>query len=605
MVRFGRLCVLGAVFLAASPSVLAQGARKEFAEHLSFLASDEMRGRGNYQPEIDIAAEYIADIFRRYGLEPGAGEEGYFQAFDLPVIARAGRRNSLSLRHRRLRIKQAEGDFKLIGYGEKASGRLEGELVFAGYGISAPELGYDDYRNIDTLGKIVLVMEHEPQENLHSSRFRGLDPTPYSSLRYKVANARQHGAAAVLIMPDSLHHPSWLAEDIADEHTQLERLGLPTFRVSEAWAKRFFSLSLSATNLSQLQQYIDIGPRPFSLPLGEWKAEIEIDVHETTQPVRNVLGLLPGSSDEVLIIGAHYDHVGLGHEGLQSPFQGEIHNGADDNASGTAGLLYLARRLSQGPPLQRSVLLIAFAGEELGLLGSRHFVQASPLDPSQVIAMFNMDMIGRSPGDLLLAGVGTAQEFQGLLSAIQMESPLFFKYAQTPQAPSDHLPFSSSWGIPVLYFSTGLHDQYHRPDDDVERIDVPRTLQILQVVESMVRRLDLLEERPRFVDLRGFPEFFRPYADTPRPLFGMMPDLNWISNGVRLEGVTEQTPAHEAGLRQGDILIGFDGAYLQSFSDFALIMSEKSPGEMVDVLALRQGTLIRSRVRLAAAELWQ
>ena len=603
MLRFRRLCVLWAVLLAATSALLAQSARKEFAEHLSYLASDDLRGRGNYEPEIEIAAEYIADAFRRHGLEPGAGEEGYFQAFDLPLIAKAGSRTFLSLRNRRLRIKAAEGDFELFGYGERTSDRLVGELVFAGYGISAPELNYDDYRNIDALGKIVLVMEHEPQESLHASRFRGAEPTPYSSLRYKVANARYHGAAAVLVMPDSLHHPSWLAETVDAEHTRLERLGLPAFRVSQAWANRLFELSL--TDLGQLQSYIDVGPRPFSLPLWGWEAEIEVDVREASQQVKNVLGFLPGSRDEVLIIGAHYDHLGLGDEVSETAFQGEIHNGADDNASGTAGLLYLARKLSQGPPLQRGVLFIAFAGEELGLLGSRHFVQGPTLDPSQVIGMFNMDMIGRSPGDLLLAGVGTAQEFQSLLSTIQMDSPLFFKYAQTPQAPSDHMPFSSNWGIPVLFFSTGLHGQYHRPDDDFERIDIPRSLQILQVVESMARRIDGLEERPRFVDLRGFPEFFRPYADTPRPLFGMMPDLNWISYGVRLEGVNERTPAFEAGLRQGDILIGFDGASLQSFSDFALIMSEKSPGDMVDVLALRQGTLIRAQVRLAAAELWQ
>ncbi|MEE8586485.1 MAG: M28 family peptidase, partial [Acidobacteriota bacterium] len=422
MMRFRLLCVLWATFLAAASALLAQSAQKEFAEHLSYLASDELRGRGNYHPEIDVAAEYIADAFRRHGLEPGAGEEGYFQTFDLPVIAKAGSRNFLSLRNRRLRIKAADGDFKLFGYGERTSDRLVGELLFAGYGISAPELNYDDYRNIDALGKIVLVMEHEPQETLHSSRFRGAEPTPYSSLRYKVANAGDHGAAAVLVMPDSLHHPSWWAEAFEDEDTPLERLGLPAFRVSNAWAKRFFAFSL--TDLGQLQRYIDVGPRPFSLPLRGWEAEIEVDVREAGQQVKNVLGFLPGSSDEVLIIGAHYDHMGLGDEVPDSAFQGEIHNGADDNASGTAGLLYLARKLSQGPPLQRGVLLIAFAGEELGLLGSRHFVQSPTLDPSQVIAMFNMDMIGRSPGDLLLAGVGTAQEFQSLLSTIQMDSPL-------------------------------------------------------------------------------------------------------------------------------------------------------------------------------------
>ena len=312
------------------------------------------------------------------------------------------------------------------------------------------------------------------------------------------------------------------------------------------------------------------------------------------------MGFLPGQTDKIIIIGAHYDHLGLGATGSLAPeFIDQIHNGADDNASGTAVLLQLAQDFSRGSPLQQGLLFIAFAGEELGLLGSRYYTEHATMPLEKTVAMINMDMIGRSQGKLLLGGVGTAAEFRGILDEVQTTSPLQFSYTNSSRGSSDHLSFSSK-KIPVLFFFSGLHNDYHRPSDDWERINVQTIQQILEVVRSTVHRLLELNQAFQYVEVGRGPERARRRGGRRRTWFGSLPDTEWSLGGVRFEQILGEAPAARAGLKDGDVLVRFDGRTIRSLRQFIRALGTKIPGDKVDVAVLRDGELIETTVILGS-----
>jgi hypothetical protein len=278
-----------------------------------------------------------------------------------------------------------------------------------------------------------------------------------------------------------------------------------------------------------------------------------------------------------------------------------VHNGADDNASGTAGLLQLAQDLGRSSSPKQGLLFIAFAGEELGLLGSRYYTEHPTIPLEQTTAMFNLDMIGRSEGDLLIGGVRTAAEFSRILDEVQEFSPLQFSYSDDLRGSSDHLSFSGR-KIPVLFFFSGLHGDYHRPSDDWERINVKTTGQVLDVVRSSLDRLLELNQplpyvevgRPASRERRGGRRQRR-----PRPWFGSLPDTSWSLGGVRFEQILSETPAAEAGLKDGDVLVLFNGQTIDNLRQFLAALEAKSPGDEVEIAVFRKGELIRTTVRLA------
>ncbi len=590
--RFKRLFLF---WMISGSLLLAQTGRRDFVQHLKFLAADELRGRGNYQPELEVAGEYIAEQFRRYGLEP-AGENGtYHQAFQLPSKDRPGADNRLSIGSRRADVRFSRGrDYELVSH--SGSDRIKGGLVFAGYGISAPELGYDDYAGLDVQSRVVLAFRDEPRPGT-ANRFGGTDRTPYSTDEYKIANARDHGASAIILVGESFDETAFEGESL------LRNLGIPALTLNDSKARWLFALD--RRDARALRRWIDRTGRPLSFAFADAEVDLTVDVVESAPWVRNVIGYLPGLSDEILVVGAHYDHVGIADthrlsEGAEET-AGEIHNGADDNASGTAGLLSLAREY-QSERLRRGILFIAFAGEELGLLGSKTFVRHPTMDTEQILGMLNLDMIGRSRGDLLIGGIGTAREFQGIFDNIQTKTSLDFRYSQTPQALSDHLSFATL-GIPVLFFFSGLHQDYHRPSDDWEKIDLPRTFEVLDVASRFIRRLQSPKQQLTYVDLRAWPGLMAGGRDRP-VVFGMMPDVNWASTGLRIDRVVEGTPAFEAGLLEGDVLIGFDGIRIDSHFDLSQTLAERSAGDEVSVILIRAGGIVQSSVTLTGHADW-
>ncbi|HSR50580.1 MAG TPA: M28 family peptidase [Acidobacteriota bacterium] len=564
--------ILVLLLLTATPLA----AQDDFTRHLRFLASDYLRGRGNYDPQTDLAAEYIADAFRSLNIEPAGTEGSFFQPFELPAQVSVGEESSVTFLYQGL-SPTVQDTFALIGYGPET--QVRAPLVFAGYGISSDE--YDDYESVDARGKIVLVMEGEPPLRRDAS-------TPYSTLRYKIVNARDHGAVGILFAQG----PALLRSGELESGDEIHRLGIPAFRASRAWSWR--ARYFLGTNESAINRTLT----PRSGPMTGLQAYLRLEVEENTRQVRNVIGFVQGRSDDVIVLGAHYDHLGLGGPDTHPELMGQIHNGADDNASGTSALLTLARDLALGPTPSRSILLIAFAGEELGLLGSRHFMRQPTVDPERMVTMINLDMVGRSNGKVLVLGAGTAIEFEDVLRRAGRLSPLQIKTFDSPGARSDHQPFAQA-GIPVLFFTSGTrHPQYHHPDDDWQRINFASSLEIVDLVRSVVLNLDRLPRRPQPVDLLPQPDTAGLLGSSNDVLLGIHSDANWSHLGLRLRAVEEDTPAYQAGLIEDDILIGLDGRRIDDLYDLTFALQNHSAGDEIEVMVLRQGRLLRLPVRL-------
>jgi hypothetical protein len=578
--KFLATCVGSAiVVLLATSSALAQGSTDNpLMGHLRYLASDELKGRGNGTPELDEAADYIAELFREYGLVAAGNETTYFQEFDVSMGRSLGPQNQVTLEIETEQIQlQVQRDYVPLTSGPDTV--VQGPLVFAGFGISAPELGYDDYEDLDVGGKIVLVFEHEPQEQVDESLFSGRELTPYATVLHKVMNAKNRGAAGVIVLSDGFNHPP--GQEPRSRRPRVENIGIHSIRLTPEWSERL--LEKGGRNSIEIAERINRDLTPVSFDLGV-SATVSLDVVKVEQAVRNVLGFLPGRTEKIIIIGAHYDHLGLGTTGSLAPeLIDQVHNGADDNASGTAGLLQLAQEFSRSSPPQQGLLFIAFAGEELGLLGSR----------------YNMDRIGRSQGNLLIGGVGTTEEFRGILDEVQKTSPLQFSYSDSSRGSSDHLSFSGK-RIPVLFFFSGLHSDYHRPSDDWERINVQTLQQVLEVVRSTVHGLLELNQPLQYVEVDRGPERARRRGGRSRTWFGSLPDTEWSLGGVRFERILEETPAARAGLQDGDVLVRFGDRTIRSLREFIRALGNKSPGDEVGVAILRDGELIETTVTLEA-----
>ncbi len=575
---------------------------KRYHEHVRFLASEEMKGRGTGTPELEKAAAYIARQFRQMGLQPPDGKN-YLLEFAVTTNARLGPENRFEYsREGNPTAMLLEKHFIPLNF--SSNGAFRGGLVFAGYGITAREYHYDDYAGVDVKDKFAVVLRHEPQEFDEKSVFAGKVYTEHAQLFSKAVNAKMHGARGVIFVNDAPNH----AAD-SDELDRFARTvgpnnaGIPFVQVKAEAVDRW--LETAHRSLKLLVEEIDknLEPRSFALPEGQ-QIEMTVDVRREMKNVHNVAGYLPGSSDEHIVIGAHYDHLGLGEQFSMAPAEaGRPHPGADDNASGTAGVLELARYFSSRPRPGRGILFLAFAAEELGLLGSSHYVNHPRLPLAKAAAMINMDMIGRiRDGKVLVGGIGTGTTFQAMLDRLTPRHSLKFEFSdQTGYGSSDHTSFTTKQ-VPVLFFFSGLHADYHKPSDTFDKIDAPQAARLLEFIAELTAEMASAPERPRFVRL----------AD-PRPArmagsgstasgygayFGSIPDFAEIPNGVRFADVREGSPAAKAGLKAGDILVEFDGKAIQNLYDFTYALRAAKAGDVVAVKVLREGSAIEAKVTL-------
>lgn len=578
--------------LAATAAPLTAQDIGEIERHLRVLASDQAAGRGNGTPEGLLIAEYISREMEAFGLQP-AGQDGtYFQDFEFQFARHFGSENRVEFRLGENSVALELGwDYVPLSFGGQRE--IHSSLVFVGFGIHAPDLNYDDYRGLDVRGKVVVMFDHEPQENSPDGIFSGRQLSVYGSELYKILHAKSRGAAAVILLPDTFQHgPS--QERSLERSREIEDLGIPAIRLSSRWSQEL--LAMGGLLVHRFGSWIDSHLIPLSFEIPAVQASLSVDVVTESRIIRNVIGLLPGESDEFIVLGAHYDHLGTGGPASLSPdLRGEIHNGADDNASGVSALLELARILAK-EKLERGILFVSFGGEELGLLGSQHFVDNPTVPMERGLAMLNMDMIGRSDGRLLIGGVGTAPAFEAILNGLQPFSDLQFEYAYTPHASSDHLSFARR-GVPVLFFFTGLHMDYHRPSDEISEIEFERLTEVARVVGDALRVLSSRSVDLEYVDLLGS-DWAAPNQRSP--LFGSIPDTSWMEDGVRMDGVLPESPAAQAGLQPGDILIRFGRHPISSIYDLKVALNSYRPDQVVDVTVLRSGSVIRRQVRLAA-----
>ncbi len=590
------LTLLALTFLsvAAAPAIPYADPRR-FLDDIKALTAPAMEGRGAGSKGLTRAEHLIEKRYKSLGLEP-AGTNSYLHPFTVITGAQLKGKNSFAVLtgDRKVELK-AKQDF--VPFSFSASGSAHGPLVFAGYGISADEFHYDDYAGIDVKDKIVVVLRYEPPSFGEKSGNQGM--TQHSQLVSKAINARNHGAKALVLVNGKLGDGE---EDLLTRFGSVsgpENAGIIFVQVKNDVAGGW--LKAAGKSLAELQEQINASSKPASFALAENQtAALTVSIVTTRATVNNVLAYLPGRTDEYVIIGAHYDHLGRGNFDSLAPSQiGQIHPGADDNASGTAGVLELARLLvPQKGQLRRGILFASFAGEELGLLGSAAWVRdpTRPLD--KAVAMLNMDMIGRIKDQkVYIGGVGTGSTLKAVVEQASEKSGFKIEYSPGGYSSSDHTSFVAK-KIPVLFFFSGLHSDYHKPSDTWEKIDPVAATRLLDVVGATLEQLADAEERPAFIVVAEDKPAGGPGGSGYGPYFGSIPDFGEVENGVKFSDVRPGSPAAKAGLKAGDILVQFGDKAIKNLYDFTDALRRSKVGEVVEVKVLRDGQPVTASVKL-------
>lgn len=602
------LATLGACAAPTSavraPDALAPEASR-LAQDVRWLAADAREGRRAGTSGEAEAARWIAQRMEALGLEP-AGSEGYFQGFEVPLPPRDGGGSSLEVSVSDMRLVSEPGE--LVPLFCSAGGKVEGPLVFAGYGIADADLGRDDFAGLNLSESIAVIVRGTPPDSLlPAAAAAGAGEAPVNphgaaqpakaswggagAIFYKVMEAKRRGAKAVIVA----QHPAREEALLAFHEGGGAEAKIPAFNASAALLERV--LPGYAERVAKL----DAGEA--LLPPGETRsARIHADVTRARGPARNVLGRLRGTdSSRVLVIGAHFDHLGHGGSGSLAPGeQGQIHNGADDNASGTAAVLEVARCLAAGPKPPCDVVFALWSGEELGLLGSEHWARTPSFALDSVIANLNLDMVGRAEsGKLSILGAGSAREFSGIVALAAPRAGLEPEVSLSGQGVggSDHQTFLKR-EIPALHFFTGLHPDYHRPSDDYERFEPAGTAQVTALV------LDLVDDLGK-AELAWVPPAKSDAQPTPggfKTRFGSIPDYAFDGTGMRLDGTSPGGPAEKAGLLRGDVIVAVGDTKIDALGDFMHALNSHKPGDVVTVRFLRDGAEETCQVTLESSQ---
>lgn len=586
-----------------------------------FLASPECEGRGIDTKGIEKAAEYIAQTFKQAGLKPAMKDGSYFQPFTVTTSAKLNKASAkLTGPDGVTRELKLGTDFNPMGF--TPTSKMNAGLVFVGYGITAPELKYDDYAGIDVAGKIVLVIRRTPRasetgEKRFDTTVPANEDSNFGAFVTKIETAAARKAAGMLIVNDT---GSAATRDALPQYAN-HSVGTTTAPFPVLFIKREVADALVAggpiKSIADLETLIDRDLKPRSFEIKGWTAEADVTVERTEFKCKNVVGYLEGAgplADETIVLGAHYDHVGYGNFGSLGgqTARGKIHFGADDNASGTTGLLELARRYGAMTNRQgRRLVFIAFSAEERGLYGSIHYCK-EPLFPlEKTAAMINMDMIGRASlvnGDwlgigpkkerLVVYGTGTGDYLARLVADCGEKCDFKFSTLAAGTGPSDHDSFYRK-KVPVLFLYTGTHGEYHRPTDVPEKINVPGMKRVVDFVQLLADDLLTRETRPKYQVTRDpWSDPTQPRVTRPQgPRLGVRPG-NYESEdgGVLVEGVTPGGPAEKGGIKDGDIIIEIAGKPVTNIGGYMTAMSTQKPGNPIDVVVLRKGTKLTLKV---------
>jgi aminopeptidase YwaD len=554
-------------------------------DQVKILTAPETDGRAAGTAGAERAARHIAAVFHAAGLAPGGDPGSYRQAFTVPTGVRLGAPNSLSVAGATAPVLTVGRDFMPLTV--SSDGDESGELVFAGYGITAPDLHYDDYARLDAKGKIVLALSGEPRPDDPAGPFRRPTAYHYTERRHKIINAREHGARAIILVPRSGTSGALLPE----LRGVSQPAGIAAVAVTGAVADAL--LSPSGQRLDELADAIDRGPAPHSLAVPGTRVKLEVRLVRDRGPAWNVVGVLPGTDPrlarEAIVVGAHYDHLGRGGEGALAPDQlGVAHPGADDNASGTAAVLALARAFAASGGAARTLVFAAFSGEEMGLLGSSHYVRTPPVGQATPVLMVNLDMVGRlRDGKLYVAGVDSGDSLRGLVADAARGLALSPELNGDPFSPSDHTVFYTA-GVPVLFLFTGAHGDYHRPSDTWDKLNPQGLETVTAFAARVVAAAAAAGAPPAYVRLKA--PAGGQQGGGYGPYFGIVPDFGESeAPGTRVGGVRPGSPAEKAGVRAGDFIVEFAGVAVKNLEDLTFALRGQRPGQRVLVVIVRGG----------------
>jgi aminopeptidase YwaD len=552
---------------------------KELQGHIKYLSSDSLRGRLTGSAGDSLAAEYIKNKLISYGLIPLSGDG--LQRYKVTKRVLAGKSNSLSVNGINYTI---DKDFTPFAFSSNSG--LETEVIFAGYGfnIKGDSLKWNDYNGIDVKGKWVMMLRGDPEPENNKSPF-----IPFSADRDKALLAKDMGAAGVLMVSGPVFDPQDAFESLNLEGYSVD---IPVLRIKKEVAD--IILAKSKNTIASLEKKLNDAKKPLSFSTRvtlNGKAEIVRELANT----RNVVMLLPGQDpkfkDEYIILGAHFDHLGMGGPGSGSRALDTIgiHHGADDNASGVAMMLELAEKFAgtKGSH-KRSIICLSFSGEEEGLLGSKHFVDDPGIKLSKVNVMINMDMVGRlnATNNLDISGVGTATGLKDIVYAHSDTSIIKLTLSEEGYGPSDHSSFYGK-NIPVLFYFTGAHMDYHTPTDTWEKINFKGMVEVSGLIFNVAKELASENSRLQFKEAGPKAEINR-YPRRKGVTLGIMPDFaGVIKNGLRADFITPGKPAALGGMQKGDIITFINGKQVNNIQDYMFRMGQLKHGQTISVEVLR------------------
>ncbi len=622
MVSVGTILVVALAACAAEPRAADPAAgdaalKDRLRAAVEWLASPDREGRGPGTKGIDAAGRWVAEQFAAIGLSAGGPDAAVdrFQPFAMTLDAKLGPgdRNTCEIvgpaaadgGPRVIRLELGK-DFTPLAAG--GSGAFDLPLVFAGYGITAPKEHYDDYgprkgaaEPLPAKGAAVILLRQEPQKDDPHSVFDGNQASQYAALTRKVANASEHESGGVVFCDDAAADGDTLmAFTRAGDGS--EKRSIPVLHVRRGVVEEVVRAALGR-GLADIQKSIDDSLEPESATLAGWRIRGSTAIERVETEGRNVIAVLPAAprpdaaadaARETVVLGAHYDHLGFGGPNSAAPGENAVHHGADDNASGTALLVEVARILAAEGPFPRRIVFAAFSGEERGLLGSAHYT-ANPVVPlADTVAMVNLDMVGRLDGDkIVVHGTGTGTGLEPLVDRLVAARGLTAAKEPGGFGPSDHSSFYAR-KIPVLHIFTGSHTDYHRPTDTAEKINYDGMVRLARLVADVVRELATAPDRPGYVEVAS-KQFAR---GGDRPYFGSIPDFGKPGKGYAISGASKDSPAARGGLKGGDVIVRIGTSAVTGLEDFDSALRKHKAGDKVPVVVLRDGAEVTLEVTL-------
>lgn len=584
--------------------------KERVSSDIKYLASDALEGRGVETEGIELAAEHILEVYKSAGLKPAVAGS-YRQEFPITlgqtIIGSSTKLHLTGPDDAKVELEVGQ-DFQPLQVGK--SGDAAAEVVFVGYGISSTEDDYDDYQGVDVEGKVVLMIRREPRQKVDGDKFRGRRTSQHAYITAKLELANKNKVAGILFVNDPVSYQDSKDELTAPHGFGSNGKGVPFLHISQKAVNELLERSpltverdgeeVKLNSLQAVETEIDRNLKPVSQPIAGWSADLSVNFETESVKAFNLLGILEGEGElakEFVVVGAHYDHVGLGRVGSRSPSRkGEVHNGADDNASGTAAVMELARRLAAGPRPKRSILFACFSGEERGLLGSTYYVSDPVIPLEDTASMLNFDMIGTlRNGKLDIGGVGTGTGLRTVISSADELSDLNVNTIEHAFAGSDHLPFIRK-NVPAMFCHTGMTDRYHTPDDDFEVINVDGAVQVIDLAENVLRGL---------ADMAVRPEFQKTDRRTRKvPYLGAIPVLSAEEgvHGVRIRIIRKDSPAEVAGLQVGDLITHANGQDVKDYQSLISILRSLNSGTNMSLKVTRGEQTIQTSVELGSSK---